>query len=63
MKAALLVIDVQNEFFNLSAETAQSLKDAIEYINEAIHSLETKTIQLSNLSTMMKLYREPLFQT
>ena len=42
MKAALLVIDVQNDFFKLSAETAQSLKDAIEYINEAIQLFRNK---------------------
>lgn len=36
MKLALLVIDVQKEFFTISPATAQSLKDAIEYINAAI---------------------------
>ncbi|MBM4430289.1 MAG: cysteine hydrolase [Chloroflexi bacterium] len=36
MKPALLVIDVQKAFFGLSPATAQSLKDAIEYINAAI---------------------------
>jgi nicotinamidase-related amidase len=36
MKPALLVIDVQKEFFKFGATTAQSLHDAIEYINEAI---------------------------
>jgi nicotinamidase-related amidase len=35
MKPALLVIDVQKEFFN-NPVTAQSLNDAIEYINAAI---------------------------
>jgi nicotinamidase-related amidase len=34
MKPALLIIDVQNEFF--SPTTEQSLNDAIEYINAAI---------------------------
>jgi nicotinamidase-related amidase len=36
MKPALLVIDVQKKFFKFSPTTAQSLKDAIEYINAAI---------------------------
>jgi nicotinamidase-related amidase len=36
VKAALLVIDVQQKFFEFSPKTAQSLKDAIEYINAAI---------------------------
>jgi nicotinamidase-related amidase len=36
MKPALLVIDVQKEFFKISPSTAQSLNDAIEYINAAI---------------------------
>ncbi len=36
MKPALLVIDVQKQFFASSPATAQSLHDAIEYINAAI---------------------------
>ena len=36
MKPALLVIDVQKEFFKRSPITAQSLDSAIEYINAAI---------------------------
>ena len=36
MKSALLVIDVQKRFFEFSPTTAQSLKDAIEYINAAV---------------------------
>ncbi len=36
MKSALLVIDVQKAFFEFSPTTAQSLRDAIEYINAAI---------------------------
>ena len=36
MKPALLVVDVQKEFFKFSPATAQSLDDAIEYINAAI---------------------------
>jgi nicotinamidase-related amidase len=36
VKPALLVIDVQKEFFKTSPTTAQSLNSAIEYINAAI---------------------------
>jgi len=36
MKPALLVIDVQNEFFKINEACAGSLKAAIEYINAAI---------------------------
>jgi nicotinamidase-related amidase len=36
VKPALLVIDVQKQFFGSSPATAQSLHDAIEYINAAI---------------------------
>jgi nicotinamidase-related amidase len=35
MEAALLVIDVQKEFFDINPTTTQSLDDAIEYINAA----------------------------
>jgi len=35
LKPALLVIDVQKAFFEFSPATAQSLDDAIEYINAA----------------------------
>jgi nicotinamidase-related amidase len=35
MKPALLVIDVQKEFFKFGPTTAQSLDNAIEYINTA----------------------------
>lgn len=50
MKPALLVIDVQKEFFEFSPETARSLREAIEYINAAIalfreHHLPVVSIQ------------------
>jgi nicotinamidase-related amidase len=44
VKAALLVIDVQNEFFEFSPTTAQSLGDAIEYINAAIEFFRKKEL-------------------
>lgn len=42
MKPALLVIDVQNEFFNLNQACSDSLKSAIEYINAAIDLFRKK---------------------
>lgn len=36
MKPALLIVDVQKAFFRFNPVTAQSLQDAIEYINAAI---------------------------
>ena len=36
LKVALLVVDIQNEFFNISPVCAASLKSAIQYVNEAI---------------------------
>ena len=44
MKPALLVIDVQKEFFKFSPTTAQSLKDAMEYINAAIALFREKDL-------------------
>ena len=36
MKPALLVVDIQKQFFEFGPTTTQSLNDAIEYINAAI---------------------------
>ena len=36
MNPALLVIDIQKQFFDLSPEVTQSLQNAIEYVNAAI---------------------------
>jgi nicotinamidase-related amidase len=44
MKPALLVVDVQKEFFKFSPTTAQSLKHAIEYINAAIALFREKDL-------------------
>jgi nicotinamidase-related amidase len=44
MKPALLIIDVQQEFFKYSSGIAQSLKDAIEYINAAIDLFRKKQL-------------------
>jgi nicotinamidase-related amidase len=44
MKPALLVIDVQKKFFKFGPTTAQSLDDAIEYINAAIELFREKNL-------------------
>ena len=44
MKPALLVIDIQNEFFNLNQACSDSLKSAIEYINAAIDFFREKKL-------------------
>jgi nicotinamidase-related amidase len=46
MKPALLVIDVQKEFYKSSAQIAQSLKDAVEYINAAIELFRAKNLPI-----------------
>jgi nicotinamidase-related amidase len=46
MKLALLVIDVQNEFFNISQACSDSLKSAIQYINAAIDLFRKKNFQI-----------------
>ncbi len=44
MKPALLVIDVQKAFFDYSPVTAQSLNEAIEYINAAVALFRQKNL-------------------
>ncbi len=44
MKPALLVVDVQKEFFKFGPTTAQSLNDAMEYINVAIALFREKDL-------------------
>lgn len=46
MKPALLVIDVQNQFFNLNQACSDSLKTAIEYINAAIDLFRKKNLPI-----------------
>jgi nicotinamidase-related amidase len=46
VKPALLVIDVQNEFFNASQGCSDSLKSAIEYINAAIDLFRKKNLPI-----------------
>jgi nicotinamidase-related amidase len=46
MKPALLVIDVQNEFFNHNQGCSDSLKSAIEYINAAMDLFRKKDLPI-----------------
>jgi nicotinamidase-related amidase len=42
MKAALLVIDIQNDFFNIGQVCSDSLKSAIQYANAAMKLFRKK---------------------
>ena len=42
MKAALLVVDIQNSFFNVNPVCTDSLKSATEYVNAAISLFRKK---------------------
>jgi nicotinamidase-related amidase len=46
MKPALLVVDVQNEFFNINQTCSDSLKSAIECINVAIGLFRKKNLPI-----------------
>ena len=46
MKPALLIIDVQKEFYKSSPQTAQSLQEAVEYINAAIALFRAKELPI-----------------
>ena len=46
MKPALLVIDVQKQFFKFDPTTAQSLDNATEYINAAIDLFQEKRLPI-----------------
>ena len=46
VKAALLVIDIQNEFFNISPVCTDSLKSAIQYVNAAIALFRKKNLPI-----------------
>ena len=54
MKPALLVVDVQKQFFNISPVTAQSLEEAIEYINAAIEMFREKDLPVICIQHMDK---------
>jgi len=46
MKPALLIVDVQNEYFDLNQECSDSLKSAIEYINAALDLFRKKNLPI-----------------
>jgi len=46
VKPALLVIDVQNEFFSYNQACSDSLKSAIQYINAAIDLFRKKNLPI-----------------
>jgi len=46
MKAALLVIDIQNDFFNISQACSDSLRSAIMYANAAIALFRKKNLPI-----------------
>ena len=54
MKPALLVIDVQKQFFKINPATAQSLEEAIEYINAAIEIFREKGLPVICIQHMDK---------
>jgi len=49
MKPALLVVDVQKDFFGINEMTMQSLNDAIEYINAAIALFREKGLPVISI--------------
>lgn len=49
MKPALLVVDVQKEFYKSDPQTAQSLKSAVEYINAAIKLFRAKNLPIISI--------------
>ncbi|HKZ44092.1 MAG TPA: isochorismatase family protein [Anaerolineales bacterium] len=46
MKPALLVVDIQKEFFKYGTQTARSLDDAVEYLNDAIALFRGKNLPI-----------------
>ena len=46
MKPALLVIDVQIDYFNLNQSCSDSLRSAVEYINAAIDLFRKKSLPI-----------------
>ncbi|MHB8806858.1 MAG: cysteine hydrolase family protein [Anaerolineaceae bacterium] len=52
MKPALFVIDIQKQFYKISDEAAKSLKDAVEYTNEAIKIFRRKQLPVISIQHM-----------
>jgi len=49
MKPALMVVDVQREFYNYNPQTVQSLKAAVEVINAAITLFRAKNLPIISI--------------
>lgn len=56
MKPALLVVDVQKEFYKSSRRTARSLRDAVGHINAAIALFRAKNLPIICVQHMDKEY-------
>ncbi len=54
MKPALLVIDIQKQFYSIDDETTQSLKLAVEYANEAIRIFRVKKLPVISIQHINK---------
>ena len=52
MKPALFVIDIQKQFYKISDDAARSLKDAVEYTNEAIKIFRRKQLPIISIQHM-----------
>jgi nicotinamidase-related amidase len=46
MKPALLVIDIQKDFFNINQTCSDSLKSALDYVNETIDLFRRKNLPI-----------------
>jgi len=53
MKPALLVIDIQKEFFKINETTSKSLNDAVEYINASIDLFRKKDLPVICIQHMV----------
>ena len=54
MNPTLLVIDVQKEFYKINDSTAESLNQAVEYINAAIELFRKKDLPVICIQHMVK---------
>lgn len=52
MKPALLVIDIQNDFFSVNQACSDSLKSAIEFVNAAIELFRKKNLPIVAIQHM-----------
>jgi len=54
MKPALLVIDIQKQFYEIDDETTRSLNCAVEYANEAINIFRKKKLPVISIQHINK---------